>query len=165
MSRNPHPRPARRLTARLAITAAAGALAAAAAVTPAAATAASDEWSDDPGQSSFQGETGSDTWGEAGGPRGGDHGGGHGDGHGGGHHEQGRYRGIVTADRLALRSAPNRGSEIIRYAHRGETVSIYCKTAGEKVKHNPIWYLLTDGTWAWGAARYIDNVGPSPRWC
>ncbi|MEU4654524.1 SH3 domain-containing protein [Streptomyces sp. NPDC023723] len=125
------------LVRRLAITAAAGALVTAAAVAPA--VAGDDDWGDDPGRSSYHGD--------------------------GGGHEQGRYRGVVTADRLALRGAPNRGSEIIRYAHRGETVRIYCKTGGESVQRNPIWYLLTDGTWAWGAARYIDNVGPAPRWC
>ncbi|MCZ9339591.1 SH3 domain-containing protein, partial [Streptomyces sp. TRM76130] len=130
------------LVRRLAITAAAGALATAAAVTPAA---AGDERGDDPGVSGHRGDDGG---------RGGD-----------GGREQGRYRGVVTADRLALRTAPNRGSEVIRYAHRGETVHIYCKTGGESVKGNPLWYLLTDGTWAWGAARYIDNVGPAPRWC
>jgi hypothetical protein len=135
MSRTPRSPLAR----RLAITAAAGALVTAAAVAPA--VAAGGDWGDDdPGRSSYHGD-------------------------GGGSQEQGRYRGVVTADRLALRGAPNRGSEIIRYAHRGETVHIYCKTGGESVKRNPIWYLLTDGTWAWGAARYIDNVGPAPRWC
>jgi hypothetical protein len=72
---------------------------------------------------------------------------------------------VVTADRLALRTSPARGADVIRYAHRGETVHIYCKTPGDKVKGNPLWYLLTDGTWAWGAARYIDNIGPAPRWC
>ncbi|MFG2160301.1 SH3 domain-containing protein [Streptomyces olivaceus] len=87
-------------------------------------------------------------------------------GHGGdGRQEQGRYRGVVTAERLALRTSPARGSDVIRYARRGEVVSIYCKTPGDTVKGNPLWYLLTDGTWAWGAARYIDNVGPAPRWC
>ncbi|MFE2195134.1 SH3 domain-containing protein, partial [Streptomyces olivaceus] len=86
--------------------------------------------------------------------------------HGGdGRQEQGRYRGVVTAERLALRTSPARGSDVIRYARRGEVVSIYCKTPGDTVKGNPLWYLLTDGTWAWGAARYIDNVGPAPRWC
>ncbi|MGW0332591.1 SH3 domain-containing protein [Streptomyces sp. NPDC003011] len=86
-----------------------------------------------------------------------------GDGH---HHDdQGLYKGVVTAGTLALRSAPNRGSQIIRYAHRGEIVKIFCKTGGQTVDGNPLWYLLTDGTWAWGAARYIDNIGPSPRWC
>ena len=72
---------------------------------------------------------------------------------------------VVTADTLARRSAPNRGSQIIRFAHRGDVVKIFCKTGGETVQGNPLWYLLTDGTWAWGAARYIDNIGPAPRWC
>lgn len=71
----------------------------------------------------------------------------------------------MTADRLALRTSPSRGADVIRYARRGEVVSIYCKTPGSRVQGNPLWYLLTDGTWAWGAARYIDNIGPAPRWC
>jgi hypothetical protein len=50
-------------------------------------------------------------------------------------------------------------------AHRGERVSIFCKTTGQNVQGNNLWYLLTDGTWAWGAARYIDTIGPTPRWC
>jgi uncharacterized protein YgiM (DUF1202 family) len=124
---------------RIAITLAAGALAAAAAVTPAAAN-----------EDGHGGDGPAVT---------GQH-------HGGGeHHDPARYRGVVTTDTLALRSAPNRGSEIIGYAHRGETVRIYCKTGGEKVKGNPIWYQLADDTWAWGSARYIDNIGPSPHWC
>ncbi|WP_416755210.1 SH3 domain-containing protein [Streptomyces sp. FW42] len=84
---------------------------------------------------------------------------------GGNHGDQGRYRGVVTAQKLALRSAPNRGSQVIRYAHKGEVVSIFCKVPGDKVDGNPLWYLLTDGTWAWGPARHIDNIGPAPRWC
>ncbi|MFI8167072.1 SH3 domain-containing protein [Streptomyces sp. NPDC085931] len=132
------------LRSRLCIVTAAVFLAAAAAVTPAA--AAHDDW---------------DATGGNGGnhhydPTGGDH-------HG--HHGKHLYKGVVTANTLALRSAPNRGSQIIRYAHKGEVVSIFCKTGGESVKGNPLWYLLTDGTWAWGAARYIDNIGPAPRWC
>ena len=128
----------------LATAVAAGALATAVAVTPAV---ANDEWG---GGNSGSGSSSA-------GPTGGNG--------GDGRHEQGRYRGVVTADRLALRTSPTRGGEVIRYAHRGETVHIYCKTPGDKVKGNPLWYLLTDGTWAWGAARYIDNIGPAPRWC
>ncbi|MET8097334.1 SH3 domain-containing protein [Streptomyces sp. NPDC005236] len=76
------------------------------------------------------------------------------------------YQGRITArGGLALRSSPTRGSQLIRVARQGEIVSIFCKTSGETVDRNPLWYLLTDGTWAWGAARYIDNIGPSPRWC
>ncbi|MEV0174940.1 SH3 domain-containing protein [Streptomyces sp. NPDC050803] len=83
------------------------------------------------------------------------------------HHEHNPrlYKGVVTADTLLLRSAPNRGSQVIRTAHRGDIVKIFCKTAGETVQGNPLWYLLPDGTWAWGSARYIDNIGAAPRWC
>lgn len=84
---------------------------------------------------------------------------------GGDHGDQGQYKGVVTASKLALRTAPNRGSHIIRYAHKGEVVSIFCKVPGDKVNGNPLWYLLTDGTWAWGPAGHIDNIGPAPRWC
>ncbi|MDT0386893.1 SH3 domain-containing protein [Streptomyces dubilierae] len=137
------------LRSRLCIVTAAAFLAAAAAVTPAA---AHDDW---------------DVTGGSGGNGGNHHhdptGGNGGDHHG--HHGKHLYKGVVTANTLALRSAPNRGSQVIRYAHKGEVVSIFCKTGGETVKGNPLWYLLTDGTWAWGAARYIDNIGPAPRWC
>ncbi|MDW4904635.1 SH3 domain-containing protein, partial [Streptomyces sp. ADMS] len=78
----------------------------------------------------------------------------------------GPYQGIVTANGgLRLRSAPNRGSAIIRVVPKGTIVNIFCKVGGENVDGNSLWYLLTDGTWAWGAARYIDNIGAAPRFC
>ncbi|MCX4764951.1 SH3 domain-containing protein [Streptomyces sp. NBC_01275] len=76
-----------------------------------------------------------------------------------------RYRGRVTASELLLRSKPTRASQVIRVVHRGQIVSIFCKTSGQNVQGNALWYLLTDGTWAWGSARYIDNIGAAPRWC
>ncbi|WP_425540960.1 SH3 domain-containing protein [Streptomyces coeruleorubidus] len=132
------------LRSRLSIATAAGLLAAAAAVTPAA--AAHDDLDPSGGNGNHHGHHD---------PSGGN----------GNHHDPRLYRGVVTANTLALRSAPNRGSQIIRHAHKGDIVSIFCKTGGETVEGNPLWYLLTDGTWAWGAARYIDNIGPAPRWC
>ncbi|MEU6685848.1 SH3 domain-containing protein [Streptomyces sp. NPDC046832] len=162
---------------RLCIAAAAGLLAAAAAITPAA--AAHDDWDPNggdgnssswPGNGNGDGDDGQNNWNGNG-----DNGQGNWNGNnqhdpnggngGNGGQVQGLYRGVVTASTLALRSAPNRGSQIIRYAHQGDVVSIFCKTGGEIVQGNPLWYLLTDGTWAWGAARYIDNIGPAPRWC
>ncbi|WP_405882467.1 SH3 domain-containing protein [Streptomyces sp. NBC_01136] len=77
-----------------------------------------------------------------------------------------RFEGRITSrDGLALHTRPDRGSRIIRIAPFGERVHIFCKTSGARVGGNPIWYLLTDGTWAWGAARHIDIIGRSPRWC
>ncbi|MFJ8183051.1 SH3 domain-containing protein [Streptomyces sp. NPDC096105] len=153
------------LTRRLPMALAAGALAVAAAVTPALAA-------DDPGQS---GQSSQGDWSQQGGNGAGNNSGSHqqggngqqggGNQAGGDHGDQGEYRGVVTAQKLALRSAPNRGSKVIRYAHKGDVVSIHCKVPGDKVDGNPLWYLLTDGTWAWAPARYIDNIGPAPRWC
>ncbi|MEV0119290.1 SH3 domain-containing protein [Streptomyces sp. NPDC059037] len=76
------------------------------------------------------------------------------------------YKGRVTAKSgLLLRTAPTRGSAVIRSEPYGAIVHIFCKTTGDKVHHNNRWYLLTDGTWAWGSAHYIKDIGPSPRWC
>ncbi|MET9912493.1 SH3 domain-containing protein [Streptomyces sp. NPDC006476] len=97
---------------------------------------------------SWQGQENQQSWEQ------GDHGG-----------DQRLARGVVTASELNLRSAPNRGSQVIRVAHRGERVSIFCKTPGQSVDGNRLWYLLTDGTWAWGSARYIETIGTPPRWC
>ncbi|QIY73405.1 SH3 domain-containing protein [Streptomyces sp. RLB1-33] len=77
-----------------------------------------------------------------------------------------RFEGrIISRDGLALHNRPDRRSRIIRIAPFRERVHIYCKTRGERVGGNPIWYLITDGTWSWGSAQHIDNIGPSPRWC
>ncbi|MEU8954506.1 SH3 domain-containing protein [Streptomyces sp. NPDC048518] len=76
------------------------------------------------------------------------------------------YKGRVTAKNgLLLRNAPTRGSKVIRSVPRGKVVTIFCKTRGDRVANNNIWYLLTDGTWAWGSAQYIANIGKVPRWC
>ncbi|MGW1271299.1 SH3 domain-containing protein [Streptomyces sp. NPDC002491] len=83
-----------------------------------------------------------------------------------GDHDDGRRsRGRVTADELLLRSAPTRASQVIRVAFRGEIVSIFCRTVGQDVQGDTHWYLLTDGTWAWGSARFIETIGAAPRWC
>ncbi|MCX3063826.1 SH3 domain-containing protein [Streptomyces beihaiensis] len=90
-------------------------------------------------------------------------GGHHGDHHAG-HHRT--YKGRVVANGgLNLRDAPTRGSRIVRWEPYGAIVPIFCKTGGQNVRGNYLWYLLTDGTWAWGSAKYIDNIGAAPRWC
>ncbi|WP_089098792.1 SH3 domain-containing protein [Streptomyces hyaluromycini] len=77
-----------------------------------------------------------------------------------------RYRGVVTArDGVWLRDQPERGSRRVRFVANGEEVSIYCRATGDPVDGDRVWYLLTDGTWAWGPARDIDTLGRTPRWC
>ncbi len=75
------------------------------------------------------------------------------------------YGRVIARTGLLLRDAPNRGAAVIRSEPYGAVVPIFCKTTGENVDGNDRWYLLTDGTWAWGAARYIENIGTPPRWC
>ncbi|MVO90901.1 SH3 domain-containing protein [Streptomyces sp. p1417] len=76
------------------------------------------------------------------------------------------YKGRITAKGgLLLRDSPTRGSKVVRHEPHGKVVHIFCKARGQYVHHNDRWYLLTDGTWAWGAAHYIANIGPAPRWC
>lgn len=161
----------RSVLTRLAIAGAAGALVGAVVVTPAV---ADDEWGEsadpqnaqsaqsaqdfqasqsaqDSQSAQFQGGDGGDGRGEWQ-----EH---------GGHSDPRTYRGVVTASTLLLRSAPNRGSQVIRTAHRGEVVNIFCKTQGQSVNGDRRWFLLTDGTWAWGSAFYIRTLGAEPRWC
>lgn len=76
------------------------------------------------------------------------------------------YKGkVIAKGGLLLREAPTRGSSVVRSEPYGAVVHIFCKTKGQWVDKNNRWYLLTDGTWAWGAARYIKNIGPAPRTC
>ena len=77
-------------------------------------------------------------------------------------HTEGR---VTAKSGLRLRDKPTRSSRIIRTEPYGATVHIFCKTTGDHVEGNDHWYLLTDGTWAWGSAQYIVPRGHAPRWC
>lgn len=82
-------------------------------------------------------------------------------------HPRRNTEGRVTARAgLKLRDKPTRASRIIRVEPYGATVHIFCKSRGDHVEGNDHWYLLTDGTWAWGSAQYIvPKNGHTPRWC
>ncbi|MFE7760134.1 SH3 domain-containing protein [Streptomyces sp. NPDC057438] len=71
---------------------------------------------------------------------------------------------VVARTGLILRSAPTRGGAVVRVAPYGEIVKIYCRADGQSVSGTRQWYLLVDGTWAWGSARYIDAF-KTPRTC
>lgn len=76
------------------------------------------------------------------------------------------YKGrVVAKPYLLLRDKPTRSSRVVGSVEYGTVVKIFCKTTGDNVDGNNRWYLLTDGTWAWGSARYIENIGAAPRFC
>ncbi|WP_229379023.1 SH3 domain-containing protein [Streptomyces sp. VRA16 Mangrove soil] len=84
----------------------------------------------------------------------------------GAHNNPPIYKGrVIAKSGLNLRDAPTRGSRIVRTEPYNAIVPIFCKTGGDDVGGNNLWYLLTDGTWAWGSAKYINNIGAAPRWC
>ncbi|MFF8441575.1 SH3 domain-containing protein [Streptomyces californicus] len=76
------------------------------------------------------------------------------------------YKGrVIAKPYLLLRDKPTRSSRVVGSVDYGTVVSIFCKTKGDNVDGNNRWYLLSDGTWAWGSARYIENIGSAPQWC
>lgn len=76
------------------------------------------------------------------------------------------YRGrVIARPSLLLRDRPTRSSRVVGEVPYGTIVDIFCKTRGDDVDGNDRWYLLTNGTWAWGSARYIENLGAAPDWC
>ncbi|MFD6534267.1 SH3 domain-containing protein [Streptomyces sp. NPDC060184] len=76
------------------------------------------------------------------------------------------YRGrVIARPSLLLRDRPTRSSRVVGEVPYGTIVDIFCKTRGDNVDGNDRWYLLTNGTWAWGSARYIENIGAAPDWC
>jgi hypothetical protein len=72
---------------------------------------------------------------------------------------------VTARGGLALHARPDRASRVLRVAREGETVRVRCRATGENVYGNRLWYRLADGSWTWGATRFIDNAGPAPRWC
>ncbi|MFG3293642.1 SH3 domain-containing protein [Streptomyces sp. NPDC048179] len=78
----------------------------------------------------------------------------------------GRVVGVVTAQNgIWLLDRPDRNGGRVRFVRRGAEVFITCRTIGESVYGDRVWYRVGDGTWAWGPAHYIDTLGDTPRWC
>ncbi|WP_066956426.1 SH3 domain-containing protein [Streptomyces lushanensis] len=78
----------------------------------------------------------------------------------------GRYRGkVVARTGLLLRDKPTRSSRVVGELEYGDIVRIFCKVEGGDVEGNNRWYLLADGSWAWGSAKYIRSLGETPHWC
>lgn len=72
---------------------------------------------------------------------------------------------VTAVGGLTLRDRPTPDSRAIGLAPQGSTVRVFCQTPGATVDGNHLWYLLADGVWAWGSARYIDTFGHEPRSC
>ncbi|WP_327290625.1 SH3 domain-containing protein [Streptomyces sp. NBC_01198] len=60
------------------------------------------------------------------------------------------------------RGAPTTRSAAVGSLRPGRTVALTCKTTGEDVEGNSLWYRLDQDPAGWATARYIDNLGPVP---
>ncbi|MFI2029145.1 SH3 domain-containing protein [Streptomyces buecherae] len=76
------------------------------------------------------------------------------------------YKGrVIAKSGLLIRSGPSQKHKVVGALPYGTVVNIVCKVNGQNIDGNPRWYLLSNGKWAWGAARYIVNIGAAPHWC
>lgn len=76
------------------------------------------------------------------------------------------YKGrVIARTGLLVRDAPTQAGKVVDSLPYGTVVSIRCKVNSQVIDGNPRWYLLADGRWAWSSARYIENIGPAPRFC
>ncbi|RSS79834.1 SH3 domain-containing protein [Streptomyces sp. WAC06614] len=70
---------------------------------------------------------------------------------------------VVSKGPLNIRSRPTTHSEVVEKVYPNEKVKIRCKTRGETVAGNDLWYRLPEDD-GWIAARYVKNLSPV-KWC
>ena len=75
------------------------------------------------------------------------------------------YQGKVITTALTVRHLPTTASPSEGSLKKGQIVEIVCKVRGTAVGGNDLWYALPPTLNEWVSARYVDNLGPAPRWC
>ena len=76
------------------------------------------------------------------------------------------YEGKAIANGgLTVRALPTTASAAKGSIAKGKVFPIVCKVRGTSVGGNNIWYALPPTLGEWVSARYVENVGPAPRWC
>ncbi|MFI9259902.1 hypothetical protein ACIGT4_19710 [Streptomyces sioyaensis] len=76
------------------------------------------------------------------------------------------YEGRVVAKRgVVLRTGPSYDYRAVGSKRYGTVVAIACRLNGQEVEGNPVWYRLSDASYAWSSARHIVHDGEDPRWC
>jgi hypothetical protein len=67
---------------------------------------------------------------------------------------------VVSRVTLSIRSEPTSKSTFLGGFAPGTVIPLYCKTHGQKVDGNDLWYLLGGPKPGWVAARYVKNLAP-----
>lgn len=72
---------------------------------------------------------------------------------------------VVTRTGLVVRTGPSTHYRAVGSKEYGTVVGIVCRVNGQRVKGNPVWYKLSDSSYAWSSERDIVHDGEEPRWC
>jgi hypothetical protein len=67
---------------------------------------------------------------------------------------------VVSRLTLSVRAEPTSKSTYLGGFAPGTVIPLYCKTHGQKVDGNDLWYLLGGSKPGWVAARYVKNLSP-----
>lgn len=71
---------------------------------------------------------------------------------------------VVSTIDLRTRSGSTTAAKVVATSKPGSDLTLRCKARGSTVDGNNLWYRLS-GKRRWVSARYVANVGSSPRWC
>ncbi|MFG3118592.1 hypothetical protein ACGF4C_30005 [Streptomyces sp. NPDC048197] len=72
---------------------------------------------------------------------------------------------VVAKEGLVVRTGPSNRYRAVGAKRYGTVVGIACRVNGQRVKGNPVWYRLSDASYAWSSERGIVSEGAAPRWC
>ncbi|BDM72256.1 hypothetical protein HEK616_57430 [Streptomyces nigrescens] len=72
---------------------------------------------------------------------------------------------VVAKEGLVVRTGPSNRYRSVGSKRYGAVVGIVCQVNGQRVKGNPVWYKLSDASYAWSSERGIVSEGADPRWC
>lgn len=69
---------------------------------------------------------------------------------------------VISKKPLHVRKQPTTRSAAVGTLRPGQIITIDCKTKGQRVKGNNIWYRLGQNPRGWAAARYVKNLDSIP---
>ncbi|MGW1374301.1 SH3 domain-containing protein [Streptomyces sp. NPDC002446] len=72
---------------------------------------------------------------------------------------------VVAKEGLVVRTGPSKHYRVVGSKQYGTVVGIVCRVNGQRVEGNPVWYKLSDSSYAWSSERHIVHDGEEPRWC
>ncbi|MFP1629851.1 S8 family serine peptidase [Streptomyces sp. 5K101] len=69
---------------------------------------------------------------------------------------------VISKKPVNVRKQPTTRSAVVGTLRPGQTITIDCKSKGQSVKGNNIWYQLGQNLRGWAAARYVKNLDSIP---